>query len=255
MKDIKKSPKSQNILNKRWVQVALGMILTLIVILPTFYFYNKYRIDQLKLTNPGQIEASESRELVKKVNRIIELPKEDPTVATVSDVAKLQSQPFFKNAQNGDKVLIFNDAKKAYLYRPGDHRIIEVAPITINPASPSADSAGTVPKANPTPGPVRFVLLNGTGTTGLTRTFESELIKLIPGVVISDRDNTVNKNYKKSLLIDISKIHSNKISDINKVFKLETSNLPEGEKAPQDADFVVILGSDYVTQTTPAPEN
>ncbi len=54
-----------------------------------------------------------------------------PTVATVSDPAKLQGQTFFANAKVGDKVLIYTNAKMAYLYDPISNKLINVAPLNI----------------------------------------------------------------------------------------------------------------------------
>lgn len=47
------------------------------------------------------------------------------------DPEKLRDQPFFANAQRGDKVLIYANAKKAILYNPPSNKIIEVAPVNI----------------------------------------------------------------------------------------------------------------------------
>jgi hypothetical protein len=70
------------------------------------------------------------KDVVTKVGKLVELPPgEAPTVATVSDLAPLKSQEFFKDAQIGDKVLIFGAAKKAILYRPSTDKIIQVAPL------------------------------------------------------------------------------------------------------------------------------
>ncbi len=41
-----------------------------------------------------------------------------------------KGQPFFANAQVGDKVLIYYKAKKAILYNPTDNKIVEVGPIS-----------------------------------------------------------------------------------------------------------------------------
>lgn len=73
----------------------------------------------------------ETKETVERVGKLIALPEgEQPTVATVSDPAKLKDQAFFAKTQTGDKVLIYTKAKKAYLYRPSKDLLIEVAPIT-----------------------------------------------------------------------------------------------------------------------------
>ncbi len=69
--------------------------------------------------------------LVEEVGKLIVLPEgEEPTIATVSDPEKLKDQLFFANAKLGDKVLLYTEAKKAYLYDPVAKKLIEVAPIT-----------------------------------------------------------------------------------------------------------------------------
>ena len=75
--------------------------------------------------------TAEIESLITKISRHIMLPPgEEPTVATVSDPAKLKDQAFFANAQVGDKVLIYTKARKAYLYDPEGDLLLEVAPIT-----------------------------------------------------------------------------------------------------------------------------
>ncbi|HZP55482.1 MAG TPA: hypothetical protein VFB03_01790, partial [Candidatus Saccharimonadales bacterium] len=91
------------------------------------------RDSQNKLNHPDQLAKSQTQQLVLQVSKLAELPTgEDPTVATVSDVSKLSGQTFFANAQNGDKVLIYTKAKKAYLYRPSTNKLINVAPLNVN---------------------------------------------------------------------------------------------------------------------------
>lgn len=73
-------------------------------------------------------------ELLKsKLSAHFTLPKEEPIVATVTDVAKLQKeQPFYKNARNGDKVFIWKD--KALIYRVTDDKIVDFG-IIVNKAA------------------------------------------------------------------------------------------------------------------------
>lgn len=79
--------------------------------------------------------------VVQRVSRHILLPSgEQPTVATVSDVNKVRNQTFFAHAATGDKVLIYANAKKAYLYRPSIDRVIEVAPLAPNTSTPTSQS-------------------------------------------------------------------------------------------------------------------
>jgi len=66
---------------------------------------------------------------------------ETPNVATITDVTKLQSQEFFKQAQNGDKLLIYEKNKLIVLYRPSKKRVIATAPVLYN--QPEKMVAGT----------------------------------------------------------------------------------------------------------------
>src|SRR5258708_1604387 len=101
----------------------------------------------------GTIQAqSEASMLISQVGKLIDLPKDEtPTIATITDISKLKDQPFFANAKNGDKVLIYTNAKKAILYRPSENRIIEVGAVNIN-QQPVAQPSSS-PSATPSPSP------------------------------------------------------------------------------------------------------
>lgn len=101
----------------------------------------------------GTIQAqSEASMLISQVGKLIDLPKDEtPTIATITDISKLKDQPFFANAKNGDKVLIYTNAKKAILYRPSENRIIEVGAVNINqqPVAQPSSSPSATPSASP----------------------------------------------------------------------------------------------------------
>lgn len=119
------------------------------------YFYVQFRASQNQLANPTAASAKEARQLVGQVGKLMILPtSEEPTVATVTDLAKLKDQPFFAQAQNGDKVLIYTQTKKAVLYRPSAHKIIDVAPINIGDTA-TASAETITPTSVPTRWPTR----------------------------------------------------------------------------------------------------
>ena len=96
------------------------------------YFYTQAPMLKDSSAVASQKEVSN---LVAEVGALIALPEgEVPTVATVSDPEKLAGQPFFANAKVGYKVLIYSAARRAYLYDPAQHKLIEVAPINIGAA-------------------------------------------------------------------------------------------------------------------------
>jgi len=126
-------------------KVALGIAaLVFLAAAPSFYFYRLYQKAQYNVQNPNEVAKNDAKETVAKVGKLISLPAdEEPTIAMVTDVTRLQDQAFFANARNGDKVLIYSKAKKAVLYRPETNLIIEVAPVNIG--------NGTTPTPSPEP--------------------------------------------------------------------------------------------------------
>ena len=110
------------------------------IIVPT---PSQAKLDIERLSNPEEASQEEAERLSQEVGEKIQLPKETPTVATVVDAAKLKDQPFFANAKNNDKVLIYTSAKKAVLYRPSTKKVIEVAPINIGDGEQPAENEQT----------------------------------------------------------------------------------------------------------------
>ncbi len=77
-------------------------------------------------------------DLLAEVSKLVVLPTgEEPVIATVMDLNALSGQPLFANAHLGDKVIIYNTARKAILYSPTLKRVIDVAPLTIGTPSPT----------------------------------------------------------------------------------------------------------------------
>lgn len=118
--------------------VKLGVILLFILAVigvSGFMTYNYIQDQNAKierLSDPQQAAKDEAAKVKDLVAALADVPADEtPTIATVNDASKLKGQAFFKNAENGDKVLIFTKEKKAYLYRPSTNKIIEVAPVNI----------------------------------------------------------------------------------------------------------------------------
>jgi hypothetical protein len=177
--------------------------------------------------------------VIAQVGELITLPEgETPTVASVADLDKLRDQPFFAYAEVGDRVLIYRQAKKAYLYRPSINKLIEVAPVVVDAsASASATPAARAP---------RFVLLNGTNTSGLAARYADTLEDVVVDAEIVTRDDAVD-SYASSMLVDLSGTHAEEGKALAETLGMSFGELPEAEVAPgEDADFLIILGEDVV---------
>ena len=115
------------------IGIVVGLVLLLVV--------GGLLVWQLKQNNTDLTKV----EVVKaKVARHYVLPtNEQPALATITDSKKLTSS-FFKKAQNGDKVLIYQKNQVAILYRPSIDRIIAVGPVVIDTPQ-GGTSATTTP--------------------------------------------------------------------------------------------------------------
>ena len=111
-----------------------------------------------KAQTQNDISAEQTAAIIAKVGKLIVLPEgETPTIATVSDPEKLKDQPFFANAKAGDKVLVYTNAKEAFLYDPVDNKLLNVAPLNISSDIPPSASTTTSSQ-------------NATHTTATTKT-------------------------------------------------------------------------------------
>lgn len=144
---------SKILTNQERGNIVLGLLIgAVLALIPSYYFYTKYQQAQKLLKNPQQVSLEQTKSVVDKVGKLIALPNDEtPSLATVQDKSKLKDQPFFKNAVNGDKLLLFIKAKKAILYRESNNKIIEVAPINIQKQAAAPTGSATVA---PTKAPV-----------------------------------------------------------------------------------------------------
>jgi hypothetical protein len=130
-------PKSRNFFKKHFALILI--VLVIILALTSAYFYKKSTS-----TKVDQISQAEIKSLVQKVGRLAVVPTDEtPTIATVSDPQALKNQTFFIDAKKGDKVLIYSNAKKAFLYDPSADKIVNIAPLNTEAGKTTA------PVANP----------------------------------------------------------------------------------------------------------
>lgn len=99
------------------------IIVTILSLAASGYFFMQ--------TKKAQSKNDEAADLKNKISKIINLPDETPVVGTVNDKEKFKDQPFFSGVENGDKLLIFPEAKKAVVYREKDNKLINVGPIAV----------------------------------------------------------------------------------------------------------------------------
>lgn len=199
------------------------------------------------LFNKTKPQNDDAPDLVIKIGKLVELPADEaPELATVSDKSKLAGQPFFDNAQNGDKVLIYSKNRKAILYRPSTNKIINIS--FVNESTPVSQEPPTTPaisptEPSPTSAPVKAVILNGTKTAGLAKTAGSELKSA--GINIAATTGNAVEDHDATIVVDITGKNNSLAAQISKSLGGKVGSLPEGEQKPQ-AEILIILGQDYI---------
>ncbi len=220
----------KQILSSRTLLVIILLVIAAGSGILAYYFYNKY---QKIVQNPDAVVKKETEQLVGKVSKLMELPKDEtPSIATVIDEEKLKDQLFFSKAENGDKVLVYIKAKKAILYRPSIHKIIEVAPLKIEETQED--------KSKEKEQILKVALYNGSNIVGLANSAEEKLKEKFSNLKIVTKENAKKKDYAETIVVDLSGDKKTQAEEIAKILEGETSPLPEGEIKPE-ADILVIV--------------
>ena len=194
-----------------------------------YYFYAKY---QKVLKNPDIITKQEVDWLQDKVGKLMQLPNEAPSTATVLDKDKLKDQPFFQNAENGDKILVYAEAQKAILYRPSTNRVIEVMPISLDNSQNASIGATTAT--------IKIALLNGTNIDGLTNAAEINIKNKIANVEIVSKEKAKKTDYTNTIVIDVLGDKAEQTKTIAGAVGGVVGPMPTGETKP-NADILVIV--------------
>ncbi len=237
----------------------LAVAMFLLAIGTSIYFYRMYK--KALATGENIQKKSETELLLENLGKLIELPtNEGPTIATVTDKTKLTQQEFFQKAQNGDKIIIYTQGKRAILFRPAENKIIDVA--TLNTSSDSApadttngnvdaqsqtDGASNVPTQNQTSEqtapaektPVNVFVYNGTTMKGIAKSL-GEKVSNVEGVILSGTGNA-KANYEDTIVVDLTGKNQEIAQKTADSLSAKVGTLPVGETKP-DADILVIAG-------------
>lgn len=210
----------------KYILIGLGVIIVAASVGVSIFAVKKYQ-DIKK--NPTSAVTETNKTLLDKLGKILQLPTgEEPQIASVSDKTKLANDPFFKDAENGDSLIIYSKARRIIIYRESVNKVINQGPFTIN-----------------TQGKVKIAILNATTNSGVVdRAKQAITDKLGSDLGTIDTSGIAkNKDYKKNQVIDLTGgkriAEAKKISDaISGEVKTE---VPTGETLPQDTEVLVIV--------------
>lgn len=120
------------------VLIIIGAAVIVVLAAIAIFFFLQYQ----KVKSSPESQAKETTErVVLKVSKLYDVPSgESPTVALVQDQEKLKDQSFFEKVQNGDYLLIYNNAKLAMIYREKDNKLINVGPVSLDDAQATTNN-------------------------------------------------------------------------------------------------------------------
>jgi LytR cell envelope-related transcriptional attenuator len=239
--DILTSKPGKSYMNKKNVIIGCIILTALVIFGICLYYFMLYRHAQSLLKNPLLASEMQQEKIVANVEKLTQVPTgEQPTIAKISDITKLNKQPFFQNAQNGDFVLIYTKAKEAILYDPVSNKVLRVGPILV--PSPTAGIPQAALGAQTSNLPVSVAIYNGTSIAGLAKKTEGKLTKTIKQVTVVTEKNAIKQDYPQTVVVDLKGNNAAAASQIASVLHGTVGSLPSGEMKPDNADLLVILG-------------
>lgn len=236
------------------IKVLYGIILALLLLLMAgaggaWYWYTQV-VSQLP--NQEAESMDEAAALVAEVGQLIELPNEVPQVATVTDKDKLEPQPFFQKAENGDKILIFVESKRAILYRPSQHKVIDVT--NVNTPEQEGQFGNQMSDTESSPQlingqGVRIALWNGTSSPGATNSLEDTLKQTLTQYTVVAKEKASQTDYTATQVVAESERFRDTARALADALGAEYhEELRSGEAWSADTDMVIIIGAQSTTE-------
>lgn len=195
-------------------------------------------------TNRVQPESEEVEMLVQEISTLAYLPEgEVPTLATVTNRDKLDNQPFFRGAQNGDKILIYPRAGWAVLYRPSSQKVLAMTEVDIEKFKTATESGSSTETSQDPQAQITVMLYNGTTQGNALDGVGKILSDRFPKVSVIGRQKANRQDYTETMVIDLSGSNS----DLARLLAqaLGGTVVPhtlEGEVIP-NTDLEIMVGS------------
>lgn len=224
------------------------------------YFKNGYD-DGRRVANQNQVQNQATEEqkavsvqpgtpetLIDKIKRHLVVSEADiPYIATITNIelVKQKNPDFYKDAKDGDKVVVWKD--RAVIYSEADDRIVAVAtskPLLVAP-DVSADKVQeqmgmNIPSVEQQMASTTIEVRNGSRKNGAAKALKQQLETL--GLNVTKVGDTV-KTYQGTQIIDFSEQKAPAVMDLLMKSTSGTvmTGLPEGEK-PTTAQVLILIG-------------
>lgn len=209
-------------------------------ILGYLYYTTHTRLTQLS-TPEGQEELAKQEVALtlSRLQKLTIIPEEDPVVATIIDASLLASQSaFYRDAQNGDQLVVFPQAQKAYIFSPSRNIVVNAGPLIID------NGGGTTSTQDSPSAPERLTVevRNGSTTPGKGTQIGQQLDQSVFSVTtVAQAQHT---EYGQTVVIGLTEAANADVLSVlaTQLNATTQTTLPAGE-APSQADLVIIVGN------------
>ncbi len=211
-----------------------------------------YNLQEEKKLSSNKREINNDSDLTARLQELILLPADQPTIATVKDLAVgAQRSAFLANAENGDKMVIFRD--RALLFRPSIDKIINMvgsgnfSELPINNSSASSSPAidlSSSPSSTSSESSSSNVAVqtleirNGTAVAGQAKVWQAKMTT--KGYKVLAIGNAANSNYTETTLINLA---GKDVSKLEQELGVSAVNNLAGGEATSQADAIIIIGA------------
>jgi len=120
----------------RWL-VIIALVVFVIVAMAAIFFVGQFFATQ---SNSKTADDATRERIISKVENLYMLPEGTPTIALVQNKDQLSGQTFYDKVENGDYLVIYDQAKLALVYREAINKLVNVAPIALGDPFQDKDS-------------------------------------------------------------------------------------------------------------------
>lgn len=228
---------------------VIAQLLLIAIVGGGYLGYQKFLVkNETEKTNESKSPDDEKKSILDTLAKFIELPSDEPVIMTISDIEKLKDNPFFTNAKNEDKVIVFKDSKRAMLFRPSTNKLVEMQTVSLDESPTTtetkSDDKGKVAGASDKITSLKVAILNGTSTAGLATKSKEKLLSSTKAgeIEIIQLGNANNRSYSKGIIFDATGKLSSVVAELAKLFSLNSvKTLPAGETLPAGAQILIIV--------------
>jgi hypothetical protein len=110
-----------------------ALVALLVVVGGGYYGWMRYQAYRASPEVQTAKAEAEKKDILDAISKFMLLPEGDPVLFKVSNRDQMRAQQaFFKDTENDDVLLVFQQSGKAIIYRPSSKTIINVGPVNFD---------------------------------------------------------------------------------------------------------------------------